>query len=310
MNEAIVQKLYRLIEHRNILTDATLKPSEYWSDFCQYFSYVFNLDKNELKYIRRHTYHLTSDIYQRYYFASNDYKDLLIRGYNFFSNLLDGFAYDETEYGIGVDSPSCKISHDALRYLGILVDLKMSLFLLNKPAAILELGGGYGGLARCLLNYCNSCSYVICDLEETLFFSYTYLSNMLGENKVHLIEERLQKENLLIGHVYLTPQSMIHNIQDIFFDLTINQQSLQEMKSKQVSKYLNFIKHHSRYFYSCNLISHEPCIVKDKGLVENLTQEMNFVFGKPVWKGATPDIQHSFGDHIPGIDRILYFCEG
>lgn len=310
MRNELVEKLHGLIDSRNALTDPSLKPSDYWADFCNYFEYVFKLDDDELKYIRRHTYHLTSDIYQRYYFASKEYKQLILSGFDLFSGLLGGFVYDETEYGIGVEGPLCRVSHDSLRYLGILVDLQESPFPLHAPQTVLELGGGYGGLARCLLTYNKQCSYCICDLEETLFFSFVYLSNMLGEDKVHLIEHSLDQSGMAPGNVYLTPQSAIHNINGISFDLTINQQSLQEMKRSQVFRYIDFIKKHSRYFYSCNLDSHEPGIAREKGLVENLTGELTAFFGPPAWKGRVPEIQHSFGDHIPSIDRLLYSCGG
>jgi hypothetical protein len=93
-------------------------PSEYWADFVAHFAYVFSLPVSELRRIRYHAYHLTSDIYQRYYFASPDYQELLLRGQAYFAERLGGFWLDEGELGIGVDGEHGRVSHDLLRYMG------------------------------------------------------------------------------------------------------------------------------------------------------------------------------------------------
>ncbi len=56
---------------------------------------------------------------------------------------------------------------------------------LNKPnLQILELGSGYGGMARVLSTYKPDAKFTLIDLPESLFFAYIYL-------KVHFPEKRV-----------------------------------------------------------------------------------------------------------------------
>jgi hypothetical protein len=48
---------------------AVIAPSSYWSDFCAQFEYMLDLPAAAFGKLRNHTYHLTSDNYQTYYFG-------------------------------------------------------------------------------------------------------------------------------------------------------------------------------------------------------------------------------------------------
>lgn len=287
---------------------AELAPSQYWTDFARNFRYVYQLPREELQRIRFHTYHLTSDLYLTYYFANNEYKTLLLKGYDFFCG--DGAIprVEEGEQGIGVVTPFGRVSHDLLRYLGVLRDLvDAGLARAASAVRVAEIGGGYGGLARAHFAYNPKSTYVICDLEDTIFFSAVYLANHLGIDKIHLLEKPILDSDLEEGHAYFVPQSKIALLEDIRFDYVVNQQSFQEMTQRQVERYLGWAERHADHLYSCNTIDHGEIGV-EKALVMNLPEVIRKHFGSPVWEGAVPASDQRFGDNH--LVRAVYQTRG
>jgi hypothetical protein len=281
-------------------------PSKYWTDFARNFRYVYDMNHDELMRIRYHTYHLTSDLYLTYYFANDNYKNLLISGYLHFVEGAHIVARDEGVNGIGVETDYGRISHDLLRYLGVVYDLiKAKLIDRSAPKTILEIGGGYGGLARANLVHNPQISYVICDLEETIFYSAIYLTSHFGKNQVHLVESDLDNTQIKHGHIYIVPQHQIRFIDKLHFDLAISQQSLQEMTFKQVDNYLLWVKNHVNFLYSCNISDH-AFIAKEKDLVLNLYEVLETFYSDPIWRGSIPDDNKIFGDHH--LMRTVYQC--
>lgn len=284
-----------------------LSPSKYWTDFAINFRYVYEMNNAELRRIRYHTYHLTSDIYLTYYFADSGFINLLSAGYFYFVCGANIKAKAEGIDGIGVQTENGKVSHDLLRYLGVIYDIiKAKIFTQTKPTNILEIGGGYGGLARSSIVHNPNVSYVILDLEETLFFSSVYLTNEIGSDKVHLIENKLDNAKIELGHVYIVPQHRIDYIEDLNFDLAISQQSFQEMTLEQVNFYMEWIERHASYFYSCNINDHGK-IAKEKKLVTNLDNILQSYFGPPIWRGEIPKEDQRFGDNH--LSRSVFNCK-
>lgn len=303
--EKVREFVLRVIATRSEL-HANRVPSIYWTDFAKNFRYVYDLSPAELLRIRYHTYHLTSDSYLTYYFADDAYREILAKGYRFFMEGADLVPMEEGEHGIGVETVHGRISHDLLRYLGVMSDIKHAgLFATTGYDVVLEIGGGYGGLARAHLMQVPDASYVICDLEETIFFSATYLGNLIGADKIHLVDSNLSNEELRPGHVYIVPQSRIELLDGMQANYAISQQSLQEMTLSQVRFYLQWLARHVDYLYSCNIDSHGN-LASDKQLVTRLTRLMSDTLGEPIWAGRAPDSGCRFGDnHLP---RAVYQC--
>jgi SAM-dependent methyltransferase len=308
MEKPLAESVLELVRSRS---DPSLppevRPSAYWEDFCGYFRYVFALPEEELRRIRLHTYHLTSDGYQRYYFAERGLRDLLVRGQrHFLDRIGPGFSLEEGENGIGVDGPDGRVSHDLLRYLGVLVDLVESKQLTRETTGtVLEIGGGYGGLARAVCAYAPRIAYVISDLEETLFFSATYLRNELGAQRVHLVDDELSTRELREGHVYLTAQSRLEGLRDLRFDLAINQQSMQEMTRSQVERYCAFLGGRAAALYSCNLPGHGE-LAREKQTVLDLDRLIESIFPRVSWRSTPPDKRERFGDNT--LERAVHVC--
>ena len=283
-----------------------LVPSEYWLDFARNFRYVYDLGEEELNRIRYHTYHLTSDSYLTYYFADESFKNLLTEGYRHFVVRNHLNPHQEGKDGIGVETEFGRISHDLLRYLGVISDLFNAGFLNTDTAkSVIEIGGGYGGLARAYINQNAKTTYFICDLEETIFFSAVYLSKHLGIDRVHMVEKTLKYSEIEPGHVYITPQSKIELLKELHFDYAISQQSLQEMTQTQVERYLEWMTIHVDHLYSCNILDH-AALASTKHLVLNLPALLNQHFSAPVWQGTEPLAHEKFGDNH--LLRAIYKC--
>ena len=246
-------------------------PSKYWQDFNRITGYVRRLQDVDLEHIRYHTWHINSDIYFTYFFYPHHIPKV-IETYLGLSQSLDGFKPYESETGLGFDTEYGKLSMDLLRYMRALSDLythdriwregKMNVF---------EIGGGYGHLARVFLSFNPRTTYVICDLEETLFFQAVYLTNELGAEKVQFLTGNEAEDfKLAEGTVYLVPQSHLHSLEKYNFDVVLNQQSMQEMTKDQVDNYCQLIKQTCNYFYSSNIDQHIDSIVERTGIMKGV----------------------------------------
>jgi hypothetical protein len=123
---------------------------------------------------------------------------------------------------------------------------------------------------------------------------------------VHLVENKLDKEKIEQGHVYIVPQHRIDYIEDLKFDLAINQQSLQEMTFQQVTFYMEWIDCHANLFYSCNINDHGE-LAKEKNIVSNLDDILLSYFGSSIWQGEKPKRNQRFGDNH--LSRSVFNCK-
>ena len=230
------------------------RPSRYWQDFCRFSAYVRGLPDDELPFIRYQTWHLTSDHYQRYYLGSESLLAAAEKEYLFLTGHLNGFRPVESSEGIGFDTHHGKISIDLIRYLGVLKDLFLHGALSRDTRhSVLEIGGGYGGLASLCMQFNSSMAYVICDLEETMFYQAVHLSNVWGSDRVVMCDETAVSLPMLEpGKFYLVPQSRYGLVRTLRFDLALNQQSMQEMSQRQVEHYCDLLSETATCFYSCN----------------------------------------------------------
>lgn len=260
------------LAHRKAQPAGVLSPSDYWLDYNRFSSYVRTLPDHELKFIRHHTWHLTGDTYAKYHFVTRRLKRELIEIYEDLLPELDGFRPVEHFDSIGVETQHGKLNSDVVRYGRVLADLYSGGFLARTGVRrILEIGGGYGGLALQCLQFNPEIAYVICDLEESLFFQGVFLMLHLGPDRVHLVRgENGDLDNLQPGHVYLLPQTRVAALEKLRFDLALNQQSMQEMTRPQVERYCDVLEKCAAQFYSCNRKSHGAGVVESKGLVADL----------------------------------------
>ena len=121
------------------------------------------------------------------------------------------------------------------------------------PKSILEIGGGYGGLARIFKTLHPEISYTIIDLPESLYFSKKFL------------------ELNSINDVLLIPAGEVPEKKE--FDIVINTGSFQEMFKEVVKEYIDMIQNDLKvkYLYSCNY-----------GIISGGRKETNFWGNLPI----------------------------
>ena len=126
---------------------------------------------------------------------------------------------------------------------------------------ILELGGGYGGLARVFKLGKPGVTYWILDLHESLFYSLFYLKCnfpnarfALVSNQKELEQAFSERHNLDFVFVPMGLTEQFSRITKPDFDLLINTASLGEMQQNAVNCYLELIQNtlNVKYFYSVN----------------------------------------------------------
>jgi len=237
------------------------RPSRYWTDFTSFFDYMGDLSPPSLAKVRLHTYHLTGDNYQTYYFGNR-------RGFlDFYGPWLatDGLPAEhvlsEPDDGIGFRLEDGRfVSADIARFQrsvatlsrqGILGELTGS----GLPPRVIEIGGGYGGLALHLSRILTTCRYFLVDLPETLVFSASYLVLQAPAKRLYLYDpaDRLDAETLAGFDFVLLPDYRLDALTGFEFELAINLASMQEMRVDQIERYLDFIQMTCRgVFYSCN----------------------------------------------------------
>jgi len=239
-------------------------PSKYWADFCSFFDYMLWLPEESFSKLRLHTYHLTGDNYQIYYFA---------KGAESFraawEELIEGIPCDyvlyEPQGGIGFPCNNSQvISHDILRFQRIINTLYRYGIISSianarmQRKAVLEIGAGYGGLAHHLSKILGNVTYIIVDLPETLLFSASYLSLLNPDKRIYVygctdFAESVCSDAITSFDFVLIPNYKIDELRHLRFDLVINVASLQEMRTDQVNMYLDFIAQTCRgVFYSWN----------------------------------------------------------
>jgi len=260
-----------------------VQPSDYWADFISNFIYVFELSDASLDRLRLHTYHLTSDLYLRYYLAGKDDAERLLARYGTLTEALRSHALAEPYGGIGYPHEDGLVSWDLLRYMSVARDLLEAKVLEQRTSSrIVEIGGGYGGLCRVMARLNPRVQYSIVDLEETLFFSKSYLDRTLSGFDVRLIRRAIELEH---GEkrINLVPQHLAEEL-ELEFDLGVNHQSMQEMQVAQIDRYLDWISHRCAAFYSRNLRHHDPRIALLKGLSLDVHSRVLTRFPEVLWK--------------------------
>jgi len=118
----------------------------------------------------------------------------------------------------------------------------------NKPKRILEIGGGYGEIARLWVKnpIASAASYVIVDIPECLFLAEVALRSEFGDMVGYL-------EGADPGTpILLVPLSRLFALKRTA-DLVVNTGSMQEMSEEWIDFYVDWLtRYDARYFYSLN----------------------------------------------------------
>lgn len=261
--EDIKAKVIGMLEERHSIENnsaALVNPSKYWSDFCACFDYMLELSDKSFTKLRLHTYHLTGDNYLMYYFGSPEDFLVSMHWQALVQNLPSKYVLNEPEDGIGHRySDNRFISSDVARFQRVVSSLyRHNIFtdLLGASGEkkyVLEVGGGYGGLAYHLSRIIEKVVYIIVDLPETLLYSASYLAQHYPQKRIYLYDkssfpEVMESSQLVTHDFILLPNYQLQALADLRFDLVVNVASLQEMRTAQAETYLDFIQQTCRGF--------------------------------------------------------------
>jgi len=251
----IRERIEAMLQERTPGTTAT--PSECWTDGCAFFSYSLELPPEAWTKLRLHTYHFTGDNYQPYLWGEP--APLCGVWARQVADLPDILRLGEPVGGIGFAYEGRLISHDIIRFqhvVGTLHRQGVLERLATQPHPLtLEIGSGYGGLAYHLHRIVGRGTRVLLDLPETLLFAANYLTLHCPDARMYLYSSEDAATALAEPQAYdfiLLPNFRLDRLTSWQFDLALNVESLQEMRTEQVNEYLAFLARTSRLFYSWN----------------------------------------------------------
>jgi hypothetical protein len=121
----------------------------------------------------------------------------------------------------------------------------------GKAPVVLEIGGGYGGMAAQVMRRSRQATYIDCDLPETLMIAYYFLRKSLGM-PVRWAFAGVTPQDLVPGTILLVPANAVSGIE---CDITVafNSNSLSEMAKATVDDYFAFLnKLLPKHFYHQN----------------------------------------------------------
>ena len=119
---------------------------------------------------------------------------------------------------------------------------------------ILDIGGGWGGLAYFLRKILPESHLTILDLPETMIFSIPYLKMVDKDKSFFVYGENGSINSAISSSDYsFVPPAVIDQIEDHTFDLIVNTGSMAEMTTEQVMEYIAHIRRIGKgLFYSFN----------------------------------------------------------
>jgi hypothetical protein len=134
-------------------------------------------------------------------------------------------------YGYFIDGTFIKAGADYMHYYATLI---ARLVRGARQRVVLELGGGFGGMAYYLVRDTANLTYVDFDLPENAALTAYYLLNAFPDKKVLLFGEAdLTPEALSTYHIIIMPSFEITKLPERSADLAFNSYSLAEMSRGQ-----------------------------------------------------------------------------
>jgi hypothetical protein len=147
------------------------------------------------------------------------------------------------------------LAPDFLRTVVLCLEVKKHCRLPSGKFNVLELGAGYGGLARSLKLFFPTISYVIIDIPETLFFSSLFLRLNFPQAKVCFVTNFKDLRHPLEEYDFVfVPTKFADVLLGNRFDLFCNTASLGEMKNTVIRYWMDFIQNkvEPHYFFGLN----------------------------------------------------------
>jgi putative sugar O-methyltransferase len=171
-------------------------------------------------------------------------------------------------YGYVIDGTFISTGSDYLHYYASAIG---RLLRGRKPRVVLELGGGYGGMAYFLNRDTSGLTYIDFDLPENLALTAYYLLNAFPEKKILLYGEAdLNMETLQTYDIILMPNFEMPRMPDNSADVVFNSYSLAEMSAEAIHAYIGeFTRIVTGYFLHINHNKVSAVVADDFGIDPN-----------------------------------------
>lgn len=150
-----------------------------------------------------------------------------------------------------VDVGGCQLSSIFLTHLYFY--LRSSQMVGRDLKSVLEIGSGYGGLARIYRMGQPQMRYYLVDLPESLYFAEVFLRANFPTARFHYVAFGAPIPDDNVDFVFV-PVQQLGALNGLHVDLVINTGSLQEMTDAAVAFWMNFIQKRiaADHFYSWN----------------------------------------------------------
>lgn len=157
---------------------------------------------------------------------------------------------------------------------------------------ILEIGGGYGGLAYFLTRFLPQASYAVIDIPSSLMFSGCYLTVAQATHPVRLWEPGWSDAGPAIA---LVPNMMADQFEGVPFDLAINTMSFAEMPAEVVRSYGQLIRRN---------LAPRGVLFEQNVDLDLLDQQKNFCTPARVLRDIFPDCWEIDASRGWGVPRL------
>lgn len=154
-------------------------------------------------------------------------------------------------YGCYIDGKFYRPGVDYQHYYATIIS---RLIKSKKRRTVLELGGGFGGLAYFLIRDNSNLTYIDADLPENMALTAFYLLSAFPEKKIALFGELdLNSANLDEYDAVLIPNFAVESLADNSVDLAFNSYSLAEMSPDTINNFAQqFSRISSKFIYHIN----------------------------------------------------------
>lgn len=147
------------------------------------------------------------------------------------------------------------LSPDFLRTLTFSLEIEKFCKLPERRFKVLEIGAGYGGLARALKLRWAQMSYVIIDIPESLYFSSVFLRLNFPKSKCCFVTDASCLSGFIEDFDFVfVPTILAESLAGSEFTLFCNTASLGEMRNSVIRYWMDFVQNRVevKYFFGLN----------------------------------------------------------
>ena len=339
-------------EQRALPADSVFRPSPMWEDLNGFFDFVFDFSDTSLLNIRLHTSLMTGDpwfIYMAHAGIVADEQKLgipMIKQYHELTkDIPDRYWGSEPVTTRQIESVGLRyrgrlVSDDIARYQRCVTNIYRAgvfrrLATQEPRPIIVEVGGGYGGLAHQITRALERpATYVIFDLPDMLYWSAAFLAVNNPDKRFYVYPgsgaDQTSFDDICAAHDFVFfPNFAFDRLAELReFHLFVNTLSFQEMTDAQVETYAAraaqrlrgaiYSENRSRHAQNPDLdvivddiLARHFVLTPDPELWRRLYPNANtFTNPQYTWQ-LFPYIGHARGDHDPiePIDRVIHLSD-